>query len=258
MRMTSLSSSAKGDIIIATPGLQDGAINLISLPSEVRIATIPPPKDTKTGMLMAVALHSIDSPNERDRLVVLAGYESGHVARWSRLPSNPTAWQTTYNFQPHTQPVLSIGLDPGSGFWYSSSADAILGKHPLSPAVGDEPAIHKTKHAGQQSLCVRDDGRIFATAGWDGRVRVYSARSTKELAVLKWHKEGVYAVAFAATDYTQQQQRQQQPVMDGEIGVAIMAKRTLTVAEQRVARTQSTHWLAAGSKDGKVSLWDIY
>jgi hypothetical protein len=32
----------------------------------------------------------------------------------------------------------------------------------------------------------------------------------------------------------------------------------LTVSQQRLARSKATHWLAAGSKDGRVSLWDIY
>jgi hypothetical protein len=44
---------------------------------------------------------------------------------------------------------------------------------------------------------VRSDGRILATGGWDTRIRIYSAKTLKEVAVLKWHKEGVYAVDFA-------------------------------------------------------------
>ena len=110
----------------------------------------------------------------------------------------------------------------------------------------------QTKHAGQQSLAVRSDEKIFATAGWDGRVRVYSAKTMKELAVLRWHKEGCYAVAFANIDST--------PDMDmSEVSPCqILVKHDLTVSEQRTAKAKLTHWLAAGSKDGKVSWWDIY
>ncbi|GME27423.1 wd40 repeat-like protein [Neofusicoccum parvum] len=66
-----------------------------------------------------------------------------------------------------------------------------------NPAPATPVKATHTKHSGQQSVTVRSDGRILATAGWDGRVRVYSARSVREVAVLAWHKEGCYAVAFA-------------------------------------------------------------
>jgi hypothetical protein len=32
----------------------------------------------------------------------------------------------------------------------------------------------------------------------------------------------------------------------------------MTVREEREQKAKTTHWLAVGSKDGKVSLWDIY
>ncbi|KIW36180.1 ASTRA-associated protein 1 [Exophiala oligosperma] len=57
----------------------------------------------------------------------------------------------------------------------------------------DSSSSIKTKHAGQQGLSSRSDGKIFATAGWDARVRVYSTRTMRELAVLQWHQQGCYA-----------------------------------------------------------------
>ena len=30
------------------------------------------------------------------------------------------------------------------------------------------------------------------------------------------------------------------------------------IKHQRIIKAQRTHWLAAGGKDGKISLWDIY
>jgi len=30
------------------------------------------------------------------------------------------------------------------------------------------------------------------------------------------------------------------------------------IQQQRSQKAQLTHWLAAGSKDGKITLWDIY
>ncbi|KAF2813097.1 WD40 repeat-like protein [Mytilinidion resinicola] len=154
-------------------------------------------------------------------------------ANWSTI--FPT-WHLVYLSQPHSQPVLSLDATPDASTYFTSSADAIIAAHRIpnpeilqkeqekpppfptasqssatphssstpalpqsSTKVQDAHKVSRTKHAGQQSLRVRSDGRIFATAGWDGRVRVYSAKSLKEVAVLKWHREGVFGVAFAQT-----------------------------------------------------------
>ena len=120
----------------------------------------------------------------------------------------------------------------------------------------------QTKHSGQQSLRIRNDGKVFATAGWDGRVRVYAVGGMREVAVLKWHKEGCYAVAFADVE--------EQEGSQGEVGSTggeqekgkgrdlVVRMGMKTIKEERVWKAKNTHWLAAGSKDGKVSLWDIY
>ena len=234
-----------GSYLIATPGVQDGFVNVTSLPSEERVATIPTPKDVKTGMVMAIGLHY-----QNDKLLVLAGYESGHAAVW-RQNDSTKHWQTVYVNKLHTQPILSLDIAPTLKCFFTSSADAVIGRHPLSEDTV-KPKSAQTKHAGQQSLTVRSDGKIFATAGWDGRARVFSAKSMKELAVLKWHKEGCYALAFSKVAGT----TPSTPTDDSVDAPSI--KRDITVSELRTAKAKATHWLAAGSKDGKVSLWDIY
>lgn len=195
-------------------------------------------------MLMAVSLHS---PRNAASPLVAAGYESGHVALW-RLNSRTSKWETEYLNKPHSQPVLSLDIAPSMKCFFSSSADAILVRHPLVEGEVDTKVL-QTKHAGQQSLSVRGDGKIFATAGWDGRVRVYATKGLKELAVLKWHKEGCYATAFADIIHDR---------VDTADGSVASTGKELTVSQQRTLKSQTTHWLAAGSKDGKVSLWDIY
>jgi len=123
--------------------------------------------------------------------------------------------------------------------------------------------VIQTKHAGQQSLTVRSDEKFFATAGWDGRVRVYSAKTMREVAVLKWHSEGCYAVDFGVVSDDDRDGGEDGNGDGDEDGVAVMGRRRAggrgtTVAQRRVAKARATHWLAVGSKDGKVSLWDIY
>jgi WD40 repeat protein len=115
---------------------------------------------------------------------------------------------------------------------------------------------------------MRSDGKIFATAGWDGRARVYttgknpmadagagSDAEVREVAVLKWHQEGCYAVGFAHI-------RSQIEESIGSVALTSQPNKgdgkVLTVAERRDAAARNAHWLAVGSKDGKVSLWDIF
>jgi len=204
-------------------------------------------------MVMAVSLfHHPQTTN----LTVIAGHESGHTTI-SHLSSE--TWQVLYATQAHTQPILSLDVSPSRDFYLTSSADAAIAKHPIPASIENVMAAVEstplktlqTKHSGQQGLRIRDDGRIFATAGWDSKVRVYSTKGMKELAVLKWHKEGCYSVAFA--DVAEEK-------IEGEGEERALVKRlgTMTVKEERLWKAKTGHWLAAGSKDGKISLWDIY
>ncbi|KAI0403768.1 WD repeat-containing protein [Xylaria palmicola] len=150
---------------------------------------------------------------------------------------------------------------------------------PKKAAAAAEAAplkVVNTKHSGQQDLQIRSDGRIFATAGWDSKIRVYSTKTMTELAVLKWHDVGCYAAAFSALDNNQEDgpegksgedaSREQSTSLDdvratrsNETAVATTGQPgTLSVKDRRIRMAKEAHWLAAGSKDGKISLWDIY
>ncbi len=78
----------------------------------------------------------------------------------------------------------------------------------------------------------------------------------KELAVLKWHKEGCYTVAFADVELVKDGTEEDGDEEKGKKFVSRMGR--MTVSEERDHKAKTTHWLAVGSKDGKVSLWDIY
>jgi WD40 repeat protein len=139
----------------------------------------------------------------------------------------------------------------------STSQDRVSPHPPASTPVSIQPP-HKTtntKHFGQQSLCVRSDGRLFATGGWDSRIRVYSSRTLKEVAALKWHKEGVYAVDFAhvlAADNLREEDE------EDEEERAVTQTGLQKVQRQREEQMQLKHWIVAGAKDGKVSLWEVF
>ena len=203
---------------------------------------------------------------DTSQIQVAAGYESGHTMVF--VQNDPSAaFQRLYCSRPHSQPILSLSIAPSHDCYFTSSADAAIAKHPLPSAQGVWKTelkpfkVVQTKHSGQQGLQVRSDGRIFATAGWDARIRVYAAKTMKEVAVLKWHKSGCYATAFASiNDPTSLTGLQTPEELEEHQGTTVIHQNSniTTVQQWRNDKAQATHWLAAGSKDGKVSLWDIY
>lgn len=54
--------------------------------------------------------------------------------------------------------------------------------------------------AGIADVAIRADGRLFASAGWDNKVRLYSYPRGKPLAVLRYHRAGCACVVFRAGD----------------------------------------------------------
>ncbi|EGE02295.1 WD repeat protein [Trichophyton equinum CBS 127.97] len=280
-------TNPENQMLLAVPNaLNTGGLDIFHLPSEKRLCVISPEKEVNTGMVMALEMFI---PPEGEDLYIISGYEEGsamvHACRGAinRLliaednSNSSWSWELLYKNRPHSQPILSLDISPCSErrCFVTSSADAMVVKHPiprLTPTLEDDvtnigsavESAHlkavNTKHSGQQGLRIRSDDKIFATAGWDNRIRVYSCRSMKELAVLKWHKEGCYSIAFAQvnTDTGSIGANTTQENKTTDLTIRDEPRSLADIKQQRSIKAQLTHWIAAGSKDGKVSLWDIY
>lgn len=313
-------ASQEAKLLLAVPNtLASEAVDIYSLPTQTRLHTVK--LGQENGMAMALALVWLTGI-----LTLVVGYENG-LAVVAQL-HNDGSWSVIYRSQCHNQPILSLDIAPNLEYFLTSSADAVIAKHPLilqrppvAGLIGDSPEtvsleaesgdtnsaedkgtgqqlekkplsalsaalashtpakpprpprtlqvqtqplkIVKTKHSGQQGLKLRSDGRIFATAGWDSKVRVYSAKTLREVAVLKWHPVGCFAVAFAdlvVPTMTANALTQTKENDDGASSETKIVPRMLemTVKDRRINQAKTAHWLAAGSKDGKVSLWDIF
>lgn len=81
------------------------------------------------------------------------------------------------------------------------------------------------KNPGTNVIRIRPDCKVFASGGWDGRVRIYSWKSLRPLAVLTEHKSG------AITD--------------------------ITFSKSKVERWNAPI-MAVSGMDGIISLWDLY
>jgi hypothetical protein len=103
------------------------------------------------------------------------------------------------------------------------------------------------------------------------------------VAVLKWHQAGCYATAFAEVEVAtgtapensgdgegetegpsqkrdaEGQDNSNNNISDGSKSLATVPKLVeMTVRDKRIRQARTAHWLAAGSKDGKVSVWDVF
>lgn len=258
--------SSTPSLLIAAPnGLDSGGIDIFQLPSEHRISQIRSAKDSKEGMVMALSLSYDAKP---DRSLLVAGFEDGSVDVYDMVRGSKSSatwtWTRILTSRPHSQPTLAVDVTPDLTALITSSADANVAKFAI-PAINyaefsivksSEPEkLQNTKHAGQQDVRIRSDGKVFATAGWDGRLRVYSVKTLKELAVLQWHKDGCYAVAFA--DILEEDATNGTINREEDHSVAKINNMDRMKIE-RDKKIHNTHWLIGGSKDGKISLWDIY
>lgn len=172
------------------------------------------------GMCMAAKLFL--GPQKQVSLAV--GYEAGHVIVWdvaqAATPSLVRTCQPLASGKLHSEPVMALDIDIGGSSGVSGSAEDKLVVFTIdysARAVVPAMSINVRKQ-GVADIALRQDGKLLASAGWDGNVRVYKRANGKALAVLKYHTQAASAVVFSP----------------------------------------ETYLLASGARDGTIALWDIY
>ncbi|ORX63068.1 WD40 repeat-like protein [Hesseltinella vesiculosa] len=166
----------------------------------------------KRRLCMTVSLATLDD----DHLCLVAGYEDGSIACYHLDESR---WTVQWSVELHQHPVLSLAIHQDTVL--STSLDNQVIKYNLA----DGQCLTKitSKKSGLACVDIRSDNKIFATGGYDARIRVYSMKTMTPLAVLSYHQDSVYTLSFC------------QKVLPNE-----------------------NHWLLAGSKDGRISLWALF
>lgn len=247
-----------GQALIAVPSvLHDELVDVFHLPSGKRpFRSIG--KDafsSKTGTTMAVSAFI----GEDARLRVVASYEDGRVALfelerevkdWSEgFPGESEGWVKVFEEKQHREPTMSLALEAGLKHAWSVGADHMVVKYLLGTEVSEQERsrAYKTAYSGRAGIAVRDDGRILAIAGWDGHVRIHSAKTFKPLALLEYHRDSVYAVAFSSVTSSGLGNGQLTPEDD-----------SLPDEPSGLSGGPRRAWLAAGGKDERISLWELY
>eukprot|EP00195_Chlamydomonas_chlamydogama_P014825 CAMPEP_0202910420 /NCGR_PEP_ID=MMETSP1392-20130828/52023_1 /ASSEMBLY_ACC=CAM_ASM_000868 /TAXON_ID=225041 /ORGANISM="Chlamydomonas chlamydogama, Strain SAG 11-48b" /LENGTH=339 /DNA_ID=CAMNT_0049600527 /DNA_START=167 /DNA_END=1186 /DNA_ORIENTATION=- len=186
------------------------------------------------GMCMAVQARPIACHGAAEHaLEIISGYEDGSIAYWdTRWPAQPLAC-----IHAHTEPVMCLAMSPGGGQAVSGAADDQLcwwklQSSPPSPGQAVAMVHHHAATSAQQAdvegcqqleevqgqaaqrtmkrskqmtinssgladVAYRPDGRLLASAGWDGKVRLFSTKRKEPLAVLRYHTGQATSVCFA-------------------------------------------------------------
>uniref|UniRef100_A0A3P9MQ18 G protein subunit beta 1 like n=1 Tax=Oryzias latipes TaxID=8090 RepID=A0A3P9MQ18_ORYLA len=199
--------------LLAFATQQSEEIRIVEIPSKTTVCTLVP--EAKLGMVMCLKLWQPDSgPGP----LLLAGYEDGSLLLW-----DVTQRSKLSQVKAHPEPVMCLTFDPQRLRGISGSAEKKLSSWILDSQNNIQlQECVKLVNPGVSQLCIRADGKLLASAGWDHRVRIFGWKKLRPLAVLQYHSDMVLSVAFS--DHLDPRQR----------------------------------LLAAGSKDQRISLWSIY
>lgn len=211
----SLLDNGVGSYLLALPGGDLSEVKIIDLPSKAPVWILKPPVDAKLGMPMCL---KIWQPTSSSRPLILIGYEDGSVTLWDLSEKKMLSRLTC-----HKEPIMCLDFDPEKVKGISGSSENALVSWGLD--TQQNLKLQNTVelvNGGIAHVCLRQDKKIVATAGWDHRVRVFGWRKLKPLAVLRYHTASIHCVAFS--DHG----------------------------------AQSERLMAAGSKDQRVSLWSLY
>ncbi|KAK9893649.1 WD40 repeat-like protein [Cystobasidium minutum MCA 4210] len=227
------------EALLAVPStLEDHLVDIFHLPSTNRVHRSIGKEmfDTKTGTVMCLSLF-----RKSEHLHCLVAYEDGRLALFVHsgntgseaiIPEENQGWTKLLEMHEHKEPIMALCMDTQHQTAWSVSADHLVVRY--NPFQSPQARAYKTAYPGRGAVSLRQDGRILATAGWDGLIRVHSAASFKPLAVLDYHRDSLYAICFQT--------------------------RLSSSPEGREPRLSNitTPWLAAGGADARISLWKIF
>lgn len=174
--------------IIAVPGNNQSEVLLHDVSTWKVIGCLKPDKTLgKLGMCMKIRC---GDTKESQQLFI--GYEDGSVASWDCRNN-----KMVDRIQIHNDALMCMDFSVSLNKGYSGSVDENLHCWSQSQGKLDHECSAKTVNPGFNDAAVRKDGKIVVFAGWDGNIRIFSAKKLKQLAVLSFHKESVHCLAFS-------------------------------------------------------------
>ncbi|WVQ84395.1 hypothetical protein IAT38_006547 [Cryptococcus sp. DSM 104549] len=268
------------------------------------------PSGTRSGLVMSIHLFIPPPPTLPDDptprraegtiLGLAIGYEDGRVELLScPLESLGTqfdarvergkgkdgrkVWEMLWRGKGHNEAIMAMAVDREGGRGWSVSADHKLVRYDFSQVwrgevtKEDEGVMrpYATKQIGNSSIAVSADGKVVAVGGWDGKIRLFSAATSKPLGTLTSHRETVHALAFAHPSYfpTSHPANLTASSAASAYSASVSVDETTDAAstlelgaddddddseeEDADGVPPRERWLASGGKDEKVALWGL-
>ncbi|XP_067120577.1 guanine nucleotide-binding protein subunit beta-like protein 1 isoform X1 [Centruroides vittatus] len=199
--------------LIAVPGEKACQIDLYDFEKCSLVSTLIPESSDKYGMCICVKWLKPGN-------YILCGYENGKIILWDINQAAVLSELTC-----HKEPVFGLDFDD-SVKWEGITCSAeeklcVFSMKNFLSLVEKNCIVLPT--TGASSVAVRQDGKIVASGGWDGIIRLFSWKTLKPLAYLNFHKSAINCLKFYAGK------------------------------SENYAKL-----LAAGSKDKRITLWSIY
>ncbi|KAI6004339.1 WD40-repeat-containing domain protein [Pisolithus marmoratus] len=255
-----LSNSDTTSALLAVPNLVESSLaDVWTLPSRQRLhAAIGDSQHAsskfsdgraghKTGIIMAMRLFRSPSTSVvNGALGLVCAYEDGGVILYRCIAPEGTqtiegrGWEVVWRSKLHVESVMAMAVTKDASFALTVSADNLIGKYDLVKTASPG-TVFRTKHPGNGAIAIRDDGRVCAVGGWDGKVRLYSTKTFKSLGTLVHHKQACQALTFTS------------PSDVVSCDIVDDDEEDMTPQE----KLQRGRWLVTAGKDARVSIWAL-
>lgn len=254
--------------LLAIPGGDERSAEVVCCSCGQQVAVfVERASGRKLGMLMAVQLYCPPQPSTPAHgaaapppcICLAAAYEDGSVVVW-RLGGPPLAPPLAQR-KLCRDPVMALAIDSACTGGVAGSAEHQLVAFKLDHAAGKISVRHATElqRKGIGDVVVRPDRRLLATAGWDGRVRLYKYRSGRPLAVLKVRRH-VVAACLPALHALSLQRRMLFQKLTSLMHLLLfpLCVQYHTSAVTGIRFAPRSMLLATAARDGTLALWPLF
>jgi len=149
----------------------------------------------KLGLSMSLKLFYDESGTT---IKLCSGYENGTIIMWDiRNPDDHIVYGKL-----HTEPILSFDLSSNGKSGVSGSADNNIVEFNIdyNNKQFEITKKHILTQNGISQVKIRQDEKIYATCGWDRRIRIFNFKKHTPLAILKYHTESIYTLDFSSNN----------------------------------------------------------